>query len=200
MGELDAHCGRPCGALQETQACGKRACPMIQEQWAALSTLLVPPVAIRPSVAMDVGAGSNEDDLTVKLSEILTVNNIIRAALAGGKALTTHVMEDWEYLQLQCAMYINGANVPNVRPEWNSEKRSIRAFAQRLITQMYFEGDPLIWKCPIVNTIPDRAAVERLIAPLDLRNAIPMDALAYRFDIVLRGRRSTLFENRMEGL
>jgi len=42
--------------------------------------------------------------------------------------------------------------------------------------------------------------VERLIAPLDLRNAIPMDALAYRFDIVLRGRRSTLFENRMEGL
>ncbi|MEC9435450.1 MAG: protocatechuate 3,4-dioxygenase subunit beta [Pseudomonadota bacterium] len=73
-------------------------------------------------------------------------------------------------------------------------------FGQRLITQMYFEGDPLIWKCPIVNTIPDRAAVERLIAPLDLRNAVPMDALCYRFDIVLRGRRSTLFENRMEGL
>lgn len=72
-------------------------------------------------------------------------------------------------------------------------------FAQRLITQMYFEGDPLIWKCPIVRTIPSREAVERLIAPLDMNNTIPMDARAYKFDIVLRGRRSTLFENRMEG-
>ena len=72
-------------------------------------------------------------------------------------------------------------------------------FAQRLITQMYFEGDPLIWRCPIVATIPDRAAVERLIAPLDMNNGVPMDSRAYRFDIVLRGRRSTLFENRTEG-
>ncbi|MBO0903442.1 protocatechuate 3,4-dioxygenase subunit beta [Jiella sonneratiae] len=72
-------------------------------------------------------------------------------------------------------------------------------FAQRLITQMYFEGDPLIWRCPIVATIPDKAAVERLIAPLDMANTVPMDARAYKFDIVLRGRRSTLFENRMEG-
>ncbi|MCB8819892.1 protocatechuate 3,4-dioxygenase subunit beta [Microvirga rosea] len=73
------------------------------------------------------------------------------------------------------------------------------AFAQRLITQMYFEGDPMIWQCPIVSTIPDKAAVEQLIAALDRNNTIHMDALAYKFDIVLRGRRSTLFENRMEG-
>jgi protocatechuate 3,4-dioxygenase, beta subunit len=72
-------------------------------------------------------------------------------------------------------------------------------FAQRLITQMYFEGDPLIWKCPIVRTIPDRAAVEQLIAMLDMQATVPMDARAYKFDIVLRGRRSTIFENRMEG-
>jgi protocatechuate 3,4-dioxygenase beta subunit len=72
-------------------------------------------------------------------------------------------------------------------------------FAQRLITQMYFEGDPLIWKCPIVETIPSKEAIEQLIAPLDMMNTIPMDALAYKFDIVLRGRRSTLFENRKEG-
>ena len=72
-------------------------------------------------------------------------------------------------------------------------------FAQRLITQMYFEGDPMIWKCPIIATIPDRAAIEQLIAPLDWGNTIPMDARAYKFDIVLRGRRSTLFENRLEG-
>ncbi|MGB0506087.1 MAG: protocatechuate 3,4-dioxygenase subunit beta [Pikeienuella sp.] len=72
-------------------------------------------------------------------------------------------------------------------------------FAQRLITQMYFEGDPLIWKCPIVETIPSKEAIEQLIAPLDMNNTIPMDARAYKFDIVLRGRRSTLFENRKEG-
>lgn len=73
------------------------------------------------------------------------------------------------------------------------------AFSQRLITQMYFEGDPLIAKCPIVNTIPDPRAIDQLIAPLDLNAAIPLDCLAYKFDIVLRGRRSTMFENRLEG-
>ena len=73
------------------------------------------------------------------------------------------------------------------------------AFAQRLITQMYFEGDPMIWQCPIVGTIPDKAAIEQLIARLDRQNTTPMDALAYRFDIVLRGRRSTMFENKLEG-
>ncbi|MGO8204631.1 protocatechuate 3,4-dioxygenase subunit beta [Rhizobium leguminosarum bv. viciae] len=72
-------------------------------------------------------------------------------------------------------------------------------FAQRLITQMYFEGDPMIWKCPIVGTIPDKAAIEQLIAPLDWGNTIPMDSRAYKFDIVLRGRRSTMFENKLEG-
>ena len=73
------------------------------------------------------------------------------------------------------------------------------SFSQRLITQLYFEGDPLIAKCPIVQTIPDPDAVDRLIAVLDLNASVPMDCLAYRFDIVLRGRRSTLFENRLEG-
>jgi protocatechuate 3,4-dioxygenase beta subunit len=73
------------------------------------------------------------------------------------------------------------------------------AFAQRLITQMYFEGDPMIWQCPIVRTIPDEAAIEQLVAALDREATLPMDALAYKFDIVLRGRRATMFENRPEG-
>jgi protocatechuate 3,4-dioxygenase beta subunit len=50
-----------------------------------------------------------------------------------------------------------------------------------------------------VNTIPDPAAVQQLIARLDINETLPLDMIAYRFDIVLRGRRSTLFENRMEG-
>jgi protocatechuate 3,4-dioxygenase, beta subunit len=71
-------------------------------------------------------------------------------------------------------------------------------FVQRLVTQMYFEGDPLIKTCPIVNAIPDPDAIDRLIAPLDLNASVPLDTLAYRFDIVLRGRRSTMFESRLE--
>ncbi|MDP5362874.1 MAG: protocatechuate 3,4-dioxygenase subunit beta, partial [Paracoccaceae bacterium] len=73
------------------------------------------------------------------------------------------------------------------------------AFAQRLITQMYFEGDPLIAKCPIVQAIPDQRAVDQLVAALDLNATIPLDSIAYKFDIVLRGSRSTFFENRPEG-
>ena len=74
------------------------------------------------------------------------------------------------------------------------------AFAQRLVTQMYFEGDPLIPMCPIVGTLADPAAVASLVAPLDMAMTVPMDARAYKFDIVLRGRRQTMFENRAEGL
>ena len=73
------------------------------------------------------------------------------------------------------------------------------AFAQRLITQMYFEGDPLVPLCAIVNAINDPKAVDSLIGRLDMTASVPMDCLAYRFDIVLRGRGSTPFENRLEG-
>ncbi|WP_449040476.1 protocatechuate 3,4-dioxygenase subunit beta [Paracoccus sp. (in: a-proteobacteria)] len=73
------------------------------------------------------------------------------------------------------------------------------AFCQRLITQLYFEGDPLIPICPIVQTIPDPEAIDRLTAKLDMNAGVPLDSIAYRFDIVLRGRRSTMFENRLEG-
>ncbi|MEO0992133.1 MAG: protocatechuate 3,4-dioxygenase subunit beta [Pseudomonadota bacterium] len=74
-----------------------------------------------------------------------------------------------------------------------------RAFVQRLITQCYFEGDPLIPLCPIVKTLPDPKGVDMLVASMDMNATIPLDTLAYRFDIVLRGRRSTYFENRPEG-
>ena len=74
------------------------------------------------------------------------------------------------------------------------------SFGQRLITQMYFEGDPLIPRCPIAATIKDRAHLDRLVAPLDMANSKPLDYLAYKFDIVLRGRRQSMFENKPEGM
>jgi protocatechuate 3,4-dioxygenase, beta subunit len=68
------------------------------------------------------------------------------------------------------------------------------AFPQRLVTQMYFPGDPLFGQDPIFNSVPDPKGRERLISRLDLDATIPEIALAFRFDIVLRGREATPFE------
>lgn len=92
---------------------------------------------------------------------------------------------------------------PNTMNDWRPSHIHFSlfgsGFGQRLITQMYFEGDPLIPLCPIVGSIQDKDAIDTLIARLDTKNTVPFDALCYRFDIVLRGRRSTPFENRPEG-
>jgi len=64
----------------------------------------------------------------------------------------------------------------------------------RLVTQMYFPGDPLQPLDPIFNSIPDRAARMRLVSRLDMERAEPDYALAYIFDIVLRGHNDTPFE------
>ncbi|MFC0278229.1 protocatechuate 3,4-dioxygenase subunit beta [Falsigemmobacter intermedius] len=74
------------------------------------------------------------------------------------------------------------------------------SFGQRLITQLYFEGDPLIDRCPIAATVRNRSQLDTLVAPLDMNNSRPHDFLAYKFDIVLRGRRQTMFENKLEGM
>jgi len=62
------------------------------------------------------------------------------------------------------------------------------SLATRLITQMYFPGDPLLALDPVFNSVPDPSARERLIATFDIEVTIPEYALGYRFDFVLRGR------------
>jgi protocatechuate 3,4-dioxygenase beta subunit len=68
------------------------------------------------------------------------------------------------------------------------------AFVTRLVTQMYFPDDPLIPLDPILQSIPDNDAQQRLISRFDLSLTEPEWALGYRFDIVLRGRHATPFE------
>ena len=70
------------------------------------------------------------------------------------------------------------------------------AFATRLVTQMYFPGDPLIEYDPMYNCVPDERARKRLISSLDLETTIPEVALGYRFDIVLRGPEQTPWERK----
>jgi protocatechuate 3,4-dioxygenase, beta subunit len=66
-----------------------------------------------------------------------------------------------------------------------------RAFTQRLVTQMYFPGDPLFDADPIFQSVRDPAARERLVSRFDWETTMPEWALGYRFDIVLG---STPFE------
>ena len=69
------------------------------------------------------------------------------------------------------------------------------SFVSRLVTQMYFPGDPLFPFDPIFNSVADENARNRMISSFDLENTVPEWALCYRFDIVLRGRNQTPMEN-----
>jgi protocatechuate 3,4-dioxygenase beta subunit len=72
-----------------------------------------------------------------------------------------------------------------------------RAFAQRLVTQMYFPGDPFFPYDPIFNSVTDPAARQRMIASFRIHDTRPNWAHAYEWDIYLRGPAATLFEEQL---
>jgi protocatechuate 3,4-dioxygenase beta subunit len=72
-----------------------------------------------------------------------------------------------------------------------------QTFRTRLVTQMYFPGDPLFAYDPMFQSIPDERARQRLVSRFDLALTRPEWALGYSFDIVLRGRDATPFEERV---
>ena len=67
-------------------------------------------------------------------------------------------------------------------------------FTTRLVTQMYFPGDPLLRFDPIFNSVPDERARARMVSQFELDLTQPEWALGFRFDIVLRGRDATPME------
>jgi protocatechuate 3,4-dioxygenase beta subunit len=69
-----------------------------------------------------------------------------------------------------------------------------RAFLSRLVTQMYFPGDPLFAFDPVFQSIADEKARQRMVSRFDLETTEPMWATGYKFDIVLRGPEATPFE------
>jgi protocatechuate 3,4-dioxygenase beta subunit len=69
-----------------------------------------------------------------------------------------------------------------------------RAFAQRLVTQMYFPGDPFFPYDPIFNSVADEGARGRMISTFSIHDTQPNWAAAYHFDIFLRGPGATPFE------
>jgi protocatechuate 3,4-dioxygenase beta subunit len=70
-----------------------------------------------------------------------------------------------------------------------------RAFTNRLVTQMYFPGDPLFALDPIFNSVRDPKARERMVSAFDIETTVPEWALGYRFDIVLGGPAGTPMED-----
>ncbi|RUS34443.1 putative RPO31-DNA-directed RNA polymerase III, 160 kd subunit [Jimgerdemannia flammicorona] len=132
--------------------------------------LPVPPACIRPSVQQE--GASNEDDLTAKLTEIIYSNAIIRAALEKGVTMT-HLMEQWDFLQLSAAMYIN-AELPGVQTA-NISKPG-RGLCQRLKgkqgrfrgnlsgKRVDFSGRTVI--SPDPNMRIDQVAVPELVAKI----------------------------------
>lgn len=114
---------------------------------------------------------------------------------SGGGRCATDDAGRYRFVTIKPAAYPWG-NGPNAwRPAHVHFSLFGTAFATRLITQMYFPGDPLVARDPILNSIPDPRARERLVARLDLDATEPEWALAYEFDIVLRGRDATPMES-----
>ncbi|CAG5120413.1 unnamed protein product, partial [Candidula unifasciata] len=94
-----------------------------------LTRIFVPPICIRPSVVSDLKSGTNEDDITMKLTEIMMVNQIIQRIRLTGAKMQMY-MEDWDYLQLHAALLYNSetSGIPlSMQP-----KKKTRGFVQRL--------------------------------------------------------------------
>lgn len=94
-----------------------------------LTRLLVPPLCIRPSVLSDTQSGTTEDDITMKLTEIIFLNDVIQKHRSQG-AKVQIIMESWDFLQLQCALYIN-SEMSGI-PLSMAPKKPTRGFVQRL--------------------------------------------------------------------
>uniref|UniRef100_A0A1I7YDZ2 DNA-directed RNA polymerase n=1 Tax=Steinernema glaseri TaxID=37863 RepID=A0A1I7YDZ2_9BILA len=94
-----------------------------------LTRISVPPVCIRPSVVSQLKAGSTEDDLTMKLTEIMLINDVLKKHKRDGAPIKT-INETWDHLQVQCALYIN-SELSGIPPELQPKKFT-RGLTQRL--------------------------------------------------------------------
>ncbi|XP_042221179.1 DNA-directed RNA polymerase III subunit RPC1-like [Homarus americanus] len=92
-----------------------------------LTRLLVPPNCIRPSVISELKSGTNEDDITVMLTEIIFLNNLINKRSSGK---VQSIQDSWEHLQLHVAFIMNSEiSVPH---DLSMARKSTRGFVQRL--------------------------------------------------------------------
>ncbi len=114
----------------------------------------------------------------------------------GGGRCVTDSQGRYKFITIKPGPYPWG-NHPNAwRPAHIHFSLFGRAFSQRLVTQMYFPGDPLFAQDPIFNSVRDPEARERMISRFSLDLTVPDWAVGFEWDIVLRGRGATVFETR----
>ncbi len=114
--------------------------------------------------------------------------------LGAGRCLTD-AQGRYKFLTIKPGAYPWGNHRNAWRPNHIHLSLFGQHFASRLVTQMYFPGDPLLAYDPIFQGTPAKAR-ERLIADFSLDLTEEGFALGYQFDIVLRGANETPFENR----
>jgi protocatechuate 3,4-dioxygenase beta subunit len=113
---------------------------------------------------------------------------------AGGGRVLTGADGEYRFVTVRPGAYPWG-NHPNAwRPAHIHFSVFGHAFTQRLVTQMYFPGDPLFQYDPIFNAVPDENGRRRLVADFDLSATVESWALGFHWDIVLRGRGATPME------
>ena len=100
----------------------------------------------------------------------------------------------YEFITIKPGAYPWGNHHNAWRPQHIHFSLYGRAFPQRLVTQMYFPGDPRFEFDPIFNSVRDERARMRMVSSFDLDRTVPDWALAYEWDIILRGRGMTPFE------
>ena len=114
---------------------------------------------------------------------------------SGAGAVLTDLDGYYEFITIEPGAY----PWPNHHNAWRPRHIHFSLFggawATRLVTQMYFPGDPTLPFDPIFNGISEHSVRERLVARFDIERSVPDYAMAYCFDIVLRGPRETPMEN-----
>ena len=127
------------------------------------------------------------------MSRLKSATSRLRAFSGAGRCVTDDEGR-YEFITIKPGAYPWG-NHPNAwRPQHIHFSLLGQAFAQRLVTQMYFPGDPLFAYDPIYNSVRDPKGRERMVSRFDIDKTRRDWALAYDFDIVLRGREMTPFE------
>lgn len=94
-----------------------------------LTRIPVPPICIRPSVVSEIKAGTTEDDITMKLTEICFLNEVLSNHRESGGKIEM-ILEDWDFIQMQCALVINSEM--SGLPVQMGKKKTGRGFVQRL--------------------------------------------------------------------
>lgn len=107
----------------------------------------------------------------------------------GAGAVVTDDQGRYRFMTIEPGVYPWGNHYNAWRPKHIHFSLFGQAWATRLVTQMYFPGDPTLPLDPIFMGIPDQAARQRLVSHFDIERSAPDHAMAFQFDIVLRGAR-----------